>query len=244
MTYGRRRRRRPGPPDPNDEERPARELREGAVTRMAVQKRDAERVSVFIDDRFAFGASAEVVLRAGLHKGQRLTVAEQEALIAEDAYFRAKATALNYLAHQPRTTEEVRRRLRKADYPAEVVEQAVERVAALGYLDDAGYARAYVRSRFNARGYGPQRIRADLAKRGLRGPLVEDALAALAEAEDLDAAAREHAAKRWRRLARETDLQKRRRKTIDFLVRRGYDYGTAREALDAAEQDEPHEEAD
>jgi regulatory protein len=58
---------------------------------------------------------------------------------------RAKALALRYLATCARTETQVRARLAKAEL-ADVADEVVGWLRALGYLDDAAYARARARS--------------------------------------------------------------------------------------------------
>ncbi|MDX1421144.1 MAG: RecX family transcriptional regulator [Rubricoccaceae bacterium] len=222
--------------EPPDESQP--DLRDGTITRVAQQKRDPERVSVFIDDAFAFGLTLDLAVQEGLRRGTRLTVEEQTALLAKEQVHRARAAALDYLSYGAKTTAEVRRKLRGKGYDEAAVEDALAAMEGYGYLDDAAYARAFVRGRFAGRGYGPQRLRADLYKRGVDRALIDAALDELADAEDLGEAARRHGRRRWRTLAREEDLRKRKKKTMDFLVRRGFSYDLAREVTDELASDE------
>ena len=226
----------PMPHSPADEQ--ALDLRAGTITRVAQQKRDGDRVSVFVDDQFAFGLSLDLAVEAGLRKGMALTVKAQEALLAKQQTHSARAAALNYLSYQARTAEEVRRKLRTKDFSADVVEDAVAHLETYGYLNDEAYARAYTRGRFAGRGYGPQRLRMELRKRGVASETIETVLDELEEAEDVSATAEHHARKRWEALARESDPRKRMKKTIDFLVRRGFSYGLAREVVDPLAREE------
>ena len=226
---------------PPDE--PQQSLRDGTITRVARQQRDPERVSVFIDDAFAFGLALDLAVEAGLRKGRALTVDEQAALLAKEQVHRARAAALDYLSYGARTTAEVRRKLRDRGFDEAAVEDALAKMQDYGYLDDAAYARAFARGRFAGRGYGPQRLRADLLRRGVAREAVDAALDALTEAEDLGEAARRHGRQRWRALAREADVRKRKQKTMDFLVRRGFSFDLAREVADELARGED-EEAD
>ena len=218
-----------------EDDEPKRDLRPGAITRLAQQKRDAERVSVFIDGAFAFGLALDLVLRAGLRKGQALTVPDQQALLDDEERFKAKAAALDYIAYQARTQTEVRRKLVRKGFSDTIADEAVARMHELGYLDDEAYARAYARGRLAGRGHGPQRIRTDLRRRGVAPKTIDAVLDDLVEADDLRETALRHGRKRWLRLASEEDERKRRKKLSDFLVRRGYDYDLIREIVETLE---------
>lgn len=219
-------------------------LREGAITRLVAQKRNAERVSVFIDDAFAFGLALDLVLSAGLKKGQRLTVLEQEALLDKEQIHRVRAAALDYLTYGARTAYEVRRKLRQKGFEPHAVDDGIAHLEGYGYLDDEAYARAFARGRFTGRGYGPQRLRADLQKRGVAKETIEAVLAELVETEDLNEAAMHIARPKWAALAREPDLRKRKKKATDFLLRRGYSFDIARQTIDALMIENPPDEPD
>jgi regulatory protein len=215
-----------------------RDLRPGTITRLAQQKRDAERVSVFIDGAFVFGLSLDLAVKAGLRKGRTLTVEEQQALLDDEERLKAKAAALDYIAYKARTEHEVRQKLRKKGFPEHVADEAVARMRELGYLDDADYARAYARGRLSGRGHGPHRIRADLHRRGVARATIDAVLEDLVEPDDLRETALRHGRKRWRRLQREDDPYKRRQKLAGYLQRRGFDFDLIREVTEALEAED------
>ena len=220
------------------------DLQDGTVTRLAQQAKDPERVSVYIDERFAFGLAVDLVYEARLKKGLVLPADEQRRLLVRQESFGAKAAALNYVSSASRTTEEVRRNLAGKGFAESVVEDAVAGLLAAGLLDDVAYAEAYAKSRFTARGYGPTRIRQDLMRRGVARAAIDAALDGLVETEDLDSRAREDADTKWRQLSSEPDRRKRIRKTMDFLIRRGHGFDTARSAAEAAAAADPDDGSD
>lgn len=226
-------------PDTPDEPEGEGAVREpGTVTRLVAQKKNPMRLSVYLDGSYAFGIHQDVLIRHTLTIGQHLDVPKQEALLADDALARAKSLAMHYLGSKARTTHEVRQKLERKGFGADTCERVLARIAELGYLDDADYARRYAESRFRSKGYGPQRIRQELRRRGIMGEIAEAALAELLEEVDPLDAAREQAAKRWNRLASETDRRKRRKKLGDFLVRRGFGFDTIRQVTDELERDD------
>ena len=220
------------------------EKRAGTITRLAVQQRQPTRVSVFLDGVFAFGISQELVRTSGLWVGRTLSIEEQERLAAAERLLAAQATALQYLAVRPRTAYEVRQKLRRSGLADEEVEQVMARLHTQGVLDDTAYTHAYLSSRLGGRGYGPQRLRRELHQRGVSRTLVEEAVQQDLAAEDVLAAARAQATKRWPRLARETDLAKRRQKLFAFLRRRGFASATVQQVITELTQDAAGGKAD
>ena len=64
------------------------------ITGISPQKRNKERVNVFLDGEFAFGLS--FVTAAGLSTGQMLAEDEIETLLAGDAVEKAKQSAYRF----------------------------------------------------------------------------------------------------------------------------------------------------
>ncbi|MBE2185413.1 MAG: RecX family transcriptional regulator [Rhodothermales bacterium] len=210
-----------------------RTLAPGTVTRLVAQQHDAERVSVYLDDAFAFGVHRDLVLEHGLRKGLMLDVAAQDALVAADRRLRARSTALGFLAHRARTRREVADRLRRDDHPDDVIDEVLVWLDERSLLDDAAYAKQYAESRQRSQGYGPARVRQELARRGVAKADAEEAVSETFDPDDVAAMAREQAEKRLPQVLREPDRQKRRRKLFDFLVRRGFPYDVAGETTEA-----------
>lgn len=119
------------------------------------------------------------------------------------------------------------------------VEALIARYEAAGLLDDKGYAEARVQT-LRARGGSARAIRAKLAAKGVPAPLVERALAAVAEdgpgrGGDADLAAALAFARRrrlgpWRVAGARAA---RRARDLAALARAGFGYDLARRVIDA-----------
>ena len=205
--------------------------RAGTITHLAVQPSQPTRVAVSLDGAWAFEVSQDVVQAWGLRVGRTLCLEEQARIAVDEQLLAAQATARQYLAARPRTAHEVRQKLRRSGVVAEVVEQVIEHLSTRGALDDTAYTHAYLTSRLASRGYGPQRLSRELHQRGVSRALVEAAVQQDLATEDVLAAARAQAAKRWPRLAREADHRKRRQKLHDFLRRRGFPAAIVQQVL-------------
>jgi SOS response regulatory protein OraA/RecX len=75
--------------------------------------------------------------------------------------------AARLLEVRPRAAGEVRRRLLAAGFPPALVEAAIVRLIAAGYLDDEAFARVWVESRDRARPRGEAALRRELLARGV-----------------------------------------------------------------------------
>src|SRR5215204_5164755 len=84
--------------------------------------------------------------------------------------------AVGALGQHERTTAELEAWLGERGYPATEVADAVERLIAIGELDDERFARRYAEDKRELRGWGADRIAEALRRRGLADSLIEAAI--------------------------------------------------------------------
>lgn len=192
------------------------------ITRLVLQKRNPNRVSVFVDDAFFCGLNKETVLLLGLRKGQSISPERLLEMEAADALIDAKTYVGNLLTRRAYSSVEVRRKLGLKGYAEEVAEKTVQIFVDRGYLDDQQFARQFARERATIKGHGTARIRMDLRRKGIPSAFIDAALQDILDAEDALERAEAIAQKRWMALQREPDPMKRRKRLFDFMLRRGY----------------------
>lgn len=197
----------------------------GKITALKYQKKNPDRVSVYLDGRFAFGLPA--ILAAKLKPGQCLSDAEVDALQAEGGQEQAYNRALNYLSYRPRSRKEIDTYLQKREVPQDQIEDVVSRLERAGLVDDEEFARFWVENRERFRPRGLRALRYELWQKGVSQEIIDRAL----ESVDVEGSAYRSAGKKARQL-RSLDRQTFYRKMIAFLSRRGFDYEVAREATD------------
>lgn len=148
----------------------------------------------------------------------------------------AREAALKLLERTRRTRSDLTRRLRDRGFTAEVIQAVLERLAAVGLVDDVEYARAFLAGRWGRRAAGWRKLEQDLFRRGISA---EDAAAARALMEretggaDEAAVARRTLEQVERRYAA-LDPRVRRQRLYALLVRRGF----ARETIDEVLREE------
>jgi regulatory protein len=154
-----------------------------------------------------------------------------------------REAALRLLERQRRTRSDLVRRLADKGYAAAAVEQVLDRLAAVGLVDDVEYARAFMAGRRSRRSAGARRIEQELRARGVGADDVETARARLdAEQGELDevASARRVVAQAARRYAT-LEPRVRRQRLYALLARRGFDGDVIRQALDLPDEAAPEE---
>jgi regulatory protein len=201
----------------------------GTITALRFQKRNKERVNVYLDGVYAFGLDAMEAAR--LHKGQVLSDEEIAALQAQDDRQRAFNLAVRFLSYRPRSRAEVQRYLRDKALADKVIQDVLLRLERAEYVDDEAFARFWVENREQFRPRSQRALRYELRQKGVGEVIIDKVLRDL----DDEAAA-------WRavegRLHRWANLpaDELRQKLMGYLNRRGFDYATVTVTLEKALQ--------
>jgi regulatory protein len=199
--------------------------KEGTITALTVQKRNSERVNVFLDGQFGFGLSSAVA--GNLHIGQTLTAEKIDQLQQLDKVEIAKQAAYRLISYRPRTVAEIKKRLRSKGYAEAVIEQVVDKLRSIDLLDDEAFGRYWIEQRETFKPRSRFALRQELREKGVPERVIERLLSEL----DEEASARRAASKRlqrWENLPREEFL----RKMSGHLRRRGFDFDVIRQITD------------
>ena len=202
------------------------------ITALQPQKKNPDRVDVYVDGEPRLEIAADLAFSEHLRAGDEVTDDALAALARRDEAWRAREAALVLLSFRPRTAAELHRRLRQKGFASDVAEACVAGLGDLGVVDDAAFARAFVRDRVRLKPTGARRLARELRAKGVDADTVEaaidDAVGADGEAE-LDLARR--AAAKWRPRAGE-ERDRARRRLHGFLARRGFGPDAIRAVLE------------
>ena len=186
-------------------------------------------VALHVDDEYVCVVSESLVARWRLFKGRELSADDLAQIRAASSAERVVGDAYRLLGHRARSSEELRRRLLAKEHDEDAIDDALERLAADGFLDDAAFARSYVADKRRLEGWGVERIRRGLRELGVDATLIDDALAGEAadDGVELDRAL----AVLRRRGAPEPPLDAARRRAFQALQRRGFSSSVAYAAV-------------
>jgi len=144
--------------------------------------------------------------------------------MAKTSYERTFERAINLLSYKPRSLAEMRSRLLEKDWAEEsVVDQVIDRLKELGYLNDEQFAANYANSRLTAKPLGRTRLRRDLQQKKLSSETVENALDDAYEQQSEEELIARAIDKRIRLKGAPTTREETK-KLFDYLIRRGFNY--------------------
>ncbi|NOH13974.1 MAG: hypothetical protein HND51_20215 [Chloroflexi bacterium] len=187
------------------------------ITALKLQKKNRERVNVYLDGEYAFGLAH--VVAGWLSVGQELSETKIAELQSEDALEVAYQRALNFLSYRARASEEIRRNLRKKDFPEEIIDTVIQRLEKHNYINDNEFAQLWVENRSEHCPRGRYALRTELRQKGVPDKVIETALEDLDE-NDLALRAAEKQARKYKPM----EWQDFKKKLGAFLSRRGFSY--------------------
>lgn len=134
---------------------------------------------------------------------------------------RAKKRVMNLLQKRDYTTAGLREKLREGVYPETCIEEAIAYAASYGYVDDARYARDFIR--YHLEGKSRTRIEQDLMRKGISRALIGEIFENLAaEGTVQDEEEMIKALLQKKNFDKATATGQEKQKMYAFLYRRGF----------------------
>ncbi|MGI8403339.1 MAG: RecX family transcriptional regulator [Thermomicrobiales bacterium] len=217
-------------PEDDEDDTPAADApRSGKITAIKPQQHDPERVSIFLDNNFAFGLHMDLVLEWGLHVGLELLEAQTEEILTADEVKKATSAALQLLSYRARSEGEIAARLRQRGFSDSAIAATIARLREWHYVDDSDFAALWVENRQQHRPRSTRMLAHELRAKGVAATTIEETIADAGVDEVSDA--RELVIRqRAKYEALPPEVQTRR--ITAFLARRGYACDVIRRALE------------
>ena len=187
------------------------------ITAISVQKKNPNRVNIYLDGEFAFGVAR--ITAAWLKNGDVLSDEKIAKLLSEDMREWAYQQALLYLSYRARSEKEIQQNLKKHEVPEEVIEETLERLRKAGLANDSEFAQAWVENRSTFRPRSKRALTVELRQKGLDNETIQASLSDV----DEEALAYEAGLKRATRF-KGHEWSEFRKKLSEFLARRGFSY--------------------
>jgi len=191
---------------------------EKMITAITPQKKNPRRVNIYLDGEFAFGISNTVA--AWLQVGQKLDDKRIDDLISRDEREVAFQRAMHYAAYRMRSEKEMEDKLSSYGYGDEVISDVMDRLKALGVVDDQVFAGNWVESRVSFHPRSKRQIAYELRHKGIADEIIT---AVLPNSADESQLAYRLGMKYAPRL-KDAEWEIFRRKLGSYLVRKGFAY--------------------
>ncbi len=198
------------------------------ITDIKQQQRNRGRYYLYLDGKYSLSLSELDLLAAGLQQGMDMPEAEIQNLRQQGEVSKAYDRALGYLSFRARSEHEIRKYLHGKEYSDEVITAVVARLLAMKLLDDAEFARSWIRNRQTLRPRSKRILQAELTQKGIAPWVISTVLGEMGEDDQLNAVR----ALILKRAARYDS----RDKLMAYLARQGFSYDLIKKAFETVDE--------
>lgn len=201
----------------------------GIITKIEAQKRNKERVNIYIDDDYAFSLSAELVYKEGLEAKMEVDSERLSKIATEEGFLKCKESALRTIERTYKTEKEMRDKLILKEFDINLIERTIEFLKEYNLLNDENYVKMYVKDKI--KNEGQNKIKYALMKKGIKEELIREEISKFNDDSQKEVAY-DLAIKKYNLLSkREEDKYKISQKLYRFLIAKGYDYSVVSEVV-------------
>lgn len=209
------------------------------VTKLVSQKRDPDRVNMYIDEEFFCGISLDGIAKFNIYLGKELEENDLEEILFEELKNRFFQRATNYISRAIKTEVQLKRYLRELSFKKkgkwftdvskesleEIINDTAERLKEYNYLNDEVFAEEFLQSRMKNRPRGKSVLLSELISKGVNAELAKEKVEELVE--DEYAILKRIYEKKYG----DENMSIQDSKKIDFLRRKGFSWDLINEFL-------------
>lgn len=210
------------------------------ISKIEVQKKNKDRVNIYIDGEYAFPCNSEVIFRHNIKIGQIVDADNLQEIVDMDNYIKCKNAALRVIEKTYKTQKQIYDKLIMKDYDKKTIEKVLDFLREYNLLDDEKYAEAYIKDKIKDQ--GKNKIKYTLIGRGISEDIIVEKLA-LIDSDKEEQVATALAEKKYIVLVKsESDSKKIYKKLGDYLIRKGYRFQLIKTVLNKILKDISYDE--
>ena len=138
------------------------------ITKMEQQKGNKKRYNIYVNDEYAFGIHEDVLVSFHLYKGKEIDQDEIEQISILEEENKAWQKSLRYISYKWRTETEVRNYLLENEYDPSLVNNTIQKLKEMQFINDHSYATSFVEQRIRHKPRGKKMMEYELKKKGLK----------------------------------------------------------------------------
>ncbi len=209
------------------------------ITKIEIQKKNKDRVNIYINEEYAFACDATLIYIHNITKGVVMEKDRLQDIIHEDNYIKGKNYALHFLERSFKSSKQVVDKLIAKEFDSKSIDRVMEFLRQYDFVNDKRFVELFIKEKIKTS--GKNKIKYTLMRKSLPKELINEALSKITSEQQLKTALL-LGEKRMCTLAKsEKDSKKLYKKTADYLLRSGYDYGIVNEVLDKITKDDKNQ---
>lgn len=202
------------------------------ITKLEIQKRNKERVNVFLDEEYAFSISTELVYKENIKIKDEIDIEEFKKLVEKDSIIKCREAAIRSIEKNFKTEKQVKEKLILKGYEKEAINKAIDFLKQYNFLDDKDYANKFIKDKLKIQ--GSNKIKYTLMQRGIARDIIDEELNNI-DKESEKRGALLLAQKKVNKITKtESDKYIIYNKVCRFLLSKGYNYDIIKDVVKEA----------
>ena len=144
------------------------------ITEISTQKKNPKRCNLYLDGEFFCGVELITVMQARLKVGTKISEQKLNEIVLSSEREKAMQLALNYVSRSLHTTVQIEKYLKGKGFLPEIVTEVLNKLKEYGYVNDNGYAKAYINEKKGSK--GKRLIKYELKLKGVDEKIIDKEL--------------------------------------------------------------------
>lgn len=199
------------------------------ITKIEYQKKSKDRVSIYLDDNYAFGIDLNIMIKYSLKKNMEL----EDDFISEILKAEDEISAYNYaisvLSRNSKSEKQLRQKMQDKGYDPQFIENAITKLKQQKYIDDERYSEMFINDKINISKDGKLKIKEALQSKGIDRLIIDEKLQEITADDEIKRAYL--LGNKKLKSIKEEDTRKKRVKLANYLITKGFEYGTVKKAV-------------
>ena len=187
------------------------------------QVSNPQRKTLIFDDGSVFGISEDVFISYNFTAGSELTDDSYNKLLDDELKVKVHNSALRLLGYRMRSINEMRDRLIKKKYPNNIIDDTINKLLKMGYLNDVEFANAFARDKVKSKKIGQLALRVEFIPHKIDEEILEKAIFNVYEKYPVSDLIKLLLDKKKIQPGTKID-QKTKKRIYDLLIRKGFNW--------------------
>ena len=136
------------------------------ITKIEVQKKNQDRVNIYVDENFFMAIYKELVFTFNLKKGDIIEEENLRQILKDEMFLKGKNKALTILSKASQSEKKIREKL-SHDFEEDVIDDVVDFLKKYNFINDNELATKIVNTNVNLNKFGKNKIKQNLYNKGI-----------------------------------------------------------------------------
>ncbi len=187
------------------------------------QVRNPQRKTLIFDDGSVFGISEDVFISHNFKVGIELCEDSFNEITNDELKNKVYNSALLLLGYRMRSCAEMKKRLLEKQYPENIIDEIIDKLLKIGYLNDAEFANAFAHDKVKSKKIGPMALRIEFIPHKIDSDILDGIINRIYDKYPIPDLIKQLLDKKKIQFGTKLD-QKTKKRIIDLLGRKGFSW--------------------